>query len=133
MALGRLICLVTPPQFLKARVLWVSPRWIALIFVLFDLGSFCIQFLGLLVVARAYDPSGPVSHGTPTITQGENIIKLGLIIQLLCFGLFGIIGTRFLYISQGWVARNGTEWRLPAWGINISGFLIMVRNCPLAL
>lgn len=110
-------------------MLWVSPRRIALIFVLCDIASFCIQLLGLLVVAKAYDPSSSAGHSTTTVAPGEHIIKLGLVIQLLCFGLFGVVGARFLYISRGWGAPNGTVWRIPAWGINISAFLIMVRNC----
>jgi hypothetical protein len=128
MAFGRLICFITPPAFLNTRTLWVSPRWITVIFVLFDISSFCIQFLGLLVLAGAYKPSSVAEDSTVAITRGEHILKFGLVIQLLCFGLFGVIGARFLYISREWVAPNGTEWRLLAWVINISAFLIMVRN-----
>ena len=127
MTFGRLVHFVTPPSALTARRLWVPPRRTTLIFVLFDVVSFLIQFLGLLIVAGAYGPDKSSEDKAAAIAKGQHVLQLGIVVQLLCFGLFAIVGARFLYVSRGWAAPGGTEWHLLAWVINVSAGLIMVR------
>jgi hypothetical protein len=128
MAFSRLLRFVTPEARYNARSLWLPPTWITFVFVSADVGSFCVQLLGLLVVAEAYTSSSP-PEGTPnTIGNGTNILKLGLLMQLLCFGIFGILGARFLYIGRSWATPGRTEWRLLGWVILGSAALITVHR-----
>jgi hypothetical protein len=80
MTFGRLVYFATPPGALTARRLWVPPQRITLIFVLFDLGSFLIQFLGLLIVAGAYNPDKSPGEKSTAISKGQHILQLGIII-----------------------------------------------------
>jgi len=128
MAFSRLLRFATPESRYNARSLWLPPTWITFTFVSADIGSFSVQLLGLLVVAGAYT-SGSSPESTPsTLRNGTHILKLGLLLQLLCFGIFGILGARFLYIGRSWAAPGRTEWRLLGWAIFGSAALITVHR-----
>lgn len=73
MVLGRLITLVRAEAYSPIR-----PTWLTKIFVLGDLLSFIIQIMG----------SGMLTNN---FTLGKTIILIGLIAQIICFGLFVLV------------------------------------------
>jgi hypothetical protein len=125
MALGRLIWYVTPVAKLKFRSLCIAPRRVAPLFVTFDLGAFFIQFLGICAIGSAY-----TSTKTPDaqkLESGIHLLKFGLVVQLFCFGLFAVIGTRFLLSSRRWRTEVPREkWVRLTYAINGAATLIMV-------
>ncbi|OBT41896.1 hypothetical protein VE00_07406 [Pseudogymnoascus sp. WSF 3629] len=73
MVLGRLITLVRAEAFSPIR-----PTWLTKIFVLGDLLSFIIQIMGSGVLSKNFN-------------LGKTIILIGLIAQIICFGLFVLV------------------------------------------
>lgn len=94
----------------------------------FDISAFLVQFFGLLVLAGAATGNKSPPDIATAVENGERILKLGLIIQLLCFGIFAVIGLRFIIVSRDWHVQNGTEWRPLAWAINTCATIIMVNT-----
>lgn len=88
------------------------------LFVICDIAAFVTQVFG-------GTESTDTNH--ETAKSGLEIMKIGLIIQLLCFGFFLIISVRFRYVSkrfeQSWPDR---QWPTFLLAINISGGLIFV-------
>lgn len=134
-AFGRLVWTVTPLDKINFRTLWVFPRLITPFFVLFDLLAFLIQVWGVLVVSAAYTKADndPEKVDVDDVKTGSNILKIGLIVQLVCFGFFALIGIKFVITSRNWASpidRRGKvlgTWRRLSWAINIAATLIMAR------
>jgi hypothetical protein len=61
--------------------------------------------------------------------NGLEIMKIGLIIQLVCFGFFLVISIRFHSVSkrfeQYWPDK---QWPKFLWAINIAAMLIFVNQ-----
>ena len=94
----------------------------------FDTSAFLIQFLGLVAVAGAVTGNKSTQETETAIASGLRILRFGLVIQLMCFGIFAIIGLRFIVVSKHWHVQNGTEWRSLAWAINACAAIIMVMT-----
>lgn len=73
MVLGRLITLVRAEALSPIR-----PTWLTKIFVLGDLLSFIIQIMGSGMLSKNFN-------------LGKTIILIGLIAQIICFGLFVLV------------------------------------------
>lgn len=129
MVFGRLIWLVTPATWRGFRSLWVPARWITPIFVTLDLLSFFIQLAGLGSVASAHSPNISAEESQKRLENGTSTLKTGLIVQLFGFGIFTVIGLRFVVVSRKWKndwPDDGGRWRRCVWVINICCALIMV-------
>lgn len=129
MVFSRLIWLVTPATRRGFRSLWVPARWITPIFVTLDLLSFLIQLSGLSSVASAHSPKISPEETQKRLDSGISTLRTGLIVQLFGFGIFTIIGARFVVVSRKWEddwPDDRGRWRRCAWAINISCTLIMV-------
>ncbi|KAH9210276.1 RTA1 like protein-domain-containing protein [Leptodontidium sp. 2 PMI_412] len=127
---GRVIWLVTPHDWRGLRSLWVPARWITPIFVTLDLLSFLIQLAGLGSVASAHNPDISPQESQKRLDSGISTLRTGLIVQLLGFGIFTIIGARFIFVSRKWKSdwpEDGGRWLKLAWAINISCALIILR------
>lgn len=137
MAFGRLVWFVTPLEHLRLRSLWVPRRGITPLFVFFDLLSFAIQVVGVGQLGGSQS-KGLTPEEQQRLTQnGERTLKLGLVLQLMCFGIFALIGTRFLVVSRKWgvVGEAGfggdvadARWQRLNWAINGAATMIMVCN-----
>jgi hypothetical protein len=122
----RLIFFVTPAAAMNKSTLWIPPRYITTIFVGLDITAFLIQFLGLVVLAGAANTDKSLQDQISIIQHGERILKLGLIAQLVGFGLFAIVGLRFVVRGRHWHTQNGTRWHSLAWAINGCATIITV-------
>ena len=128
---------VTPAKYSSVRYLWVTPRWMSMllmnrqyfsanfdsqapIFVVCDVISFIIQAIGGLKSATSDTSSEKQS--------AFDIMKIGLAIQLACFGLFLIVSFRFHSIAkhfrESWPDRR---WPKFLWALNIAASLVFVR------
>lgn len=135
---GRLLWWVTPPERHHLRTLWCSARFVTPLFICFDLGSFFIQLLGAGAVGTAYTSKTltPAAQ-QDKIRTGLAALKLGFALQLGCFGLFFVIGTRFLCVSRRWAgtplcyaAPSGANWTRLNWAVNVAAIAITVRQVP---
>ncbi|KAF1997540.1 hypothetical protein P154DRAFT_496760 [Amniculicola lignicola CBS 123094] len=138
-AFGRVLWFATPSSARNFRTLWVPPRWITPVFVTFDLFSFLIQLFGGAKAASGIASAGEDASKeelAKKIESGKNILLVGLSLQLACFGLFAIIGGRFLWVSRKWVVQGpegkvtgatGRQWRSMNWAINGAATLITLR------
>lgn len=118
MAMGRVILHVTPMKYRTIAKLWVVPRWMTPIFVGCDVIAFVIQMLGASQVG---------SSNPNTIKTAFMIMKIGLGVQLACFGLFIVVAARFHFVSRTFRSYwPDSEWTKFAWAINVSAMLIFV-------
>ncbi|SPO07725.1 related to RTM1 protein [Cephalotrichum gorgonifer] len=97
MILGRLILYLGAEELSPVR-----PRWLTKIFVGGDVLSFLVQVLG----------SGMLSNAKTTGT-GQTVILVGLVIQILFFGVFIIATVIFhrRYVQSGMDLRRGPQPR----------------------
>ncbi|KAJ5202988.1 hypothetical protein N7449_005067 [Penicillium cf. viridicatum] len=118
MILGRIICLVDGDSRSLIRAIRLTK-----IFVLGDVLSFLIQSSGggILSTAKSAD----------TMQLGENIIIVGLIVQILFFGFFVIVSIVFhLRISARPTSsslRTSVDWKRCLVVLYFASILIMVR------
>jgi hypothetical protein len=82
-------------------MLWCPPRFVTLLFIAFDIDSFLIQLGGASSRARAIrDDKLTSEERREKQDSGRSIMRLGLILQLICFILFAFVGKRFVVISR---------------------------------
>jgi|SRR3954469_21987178 len=120
----------------NTRTLWCPPHLITPIFVVFDLGAFFIQFLGACAVGAAYS-SKELTAGQreEKMRKGRSALQLGLVLQLICFGLFAVVGTRLIVVSRRWLDKDvpygapRAQWRRLNWTVNVTATIIMVGSC----
>lgn len=118
MAMGRVILHVTPMKYQTMSKLWVTPRWLTPVFVGCDVIAFIIQMLGASQVT---------SSKPDTVKTAFMIMKIGLGVQLACFGFFIIVAARFHFVSRTFRPYwPDNEWTKFAWAINVSALLIFV-------
>lgn len=128
MVFGRLVWWVTPRDQLNARTLWCPPRWITPVFVLFDLFSFLIQLVGIAQVGSAFKENVDPQKQQEDLQDGLHVLKSGLVLQLVGFSIFALLGIRFFLISRKWMAPDGSaSWRKLNLAVNGATTLITVR------
>jgi hypothetical protein len=64
---------------------------------------------------------------------GHSALKLGFALQLVCFGMFVVVSTRFLLVSRRWTRRvlrysapAGASWSQLNWAVNMATLAITV-------
>jgi hypothetical protein len=133
---GRILWWVTPRDGHNFQSLWCSGRWVTPFFVCVDLISFFIQLLGAGALGTAYaSRSLDAKDRQDKTSQGLAALKLGFALQLICFGVFVVIGTRFLYISRQWQGKallyqapRGANWVRLNWVVNVATLAITVGH-----
>lgn len=133
---GRFVWWVTPPNAHRFRLLWFPSRFVTIIFVLFDLGSFFIQLLGAGAMGTAYSSETlPPHEQEEKARKGLAALRLGLGLQMICFGAFAIVSTKFLIVSRCWgkmplryTAASTSSRRHLIWVVYVSAILLMVRS-----
>ncbi|KAH7407937.1 RTA1 like protein-domain-containing protein [Cadophora sp. MPI-SDFR-AT-0126] len=119
MAMGRIALHAAPKDYQTVKHLWIPPRYMTPLFVTCDIGAFVTQVMG---------GADSTDSDRETAENGLKIMKIGLIIQLVCFGFFLVISIRFHSVAkrfeQHWPDK---QWPKFLWAINIAGMLIFVR------
>lgn len=128
MTFGRLVWYISPHKKLNFRSLWIPPRWITPIFVTFDVVTFLIQFFGISQVAVSIKPQGKTDFNK--LQNGLKILRFGLILQMVCFGLFAFIGFHFLIVTRSWTVplsrARRAQWQRLNIAVNVAATLITV-------
>ncbi|KAF2121385.1 RTA1 like protein-domain-containing protein [Lophiotrema nucula] len=133
-AFSRVVWFSCPSERLSFRTLWCFPRWITPTFVLFDLLSFVVQFVGAGLISRSYDHDEShdrsIEETERKATTGRVILVLGLILQMSCFASFAVVAIRYFSISKQWRSQDLGDWQM--WRklnymINIAAALITLR------
>lgn len=132
---GRILWWVTPREHRTYRTLWCPPQRVSLFLVAFDLGSFLIQLLGAFSSAQAMqDKKLTEDERRDKREKGTTIMRIGLVLQVMCFVLFAVMGIRFLIVSRRWAGQAlpygdlHTMWKRLIWAVNVAATLILVGN-----
>jgi hypothetical protein len=136
MTFGRIVCYITPAECRTFGTLWIPVRRITPLFVSFDMLAFLIQLVGIADIGSAYASKDSPQVQATALGHGLRVLKFGLLLQLLCFAIFAIIGLRFILVSRTWggdapSAVADRRWRQCAWMVNGAATLITVgARCP---
>lgn len=134
MTFGRIVWYITPADRRTFSTLWVPVRWITPLFVTFDMFAFLIQLGGITDIGSAYTSTDSPPKQAAALDHGLHVLKFGLLIQLLCFAIFAVVGLRFMLVSRKWgdpAAGADRAWRSCAWMVNGATTLITVgAQCP---
>lgn len=140
---GRIIFHVVPPEARTLRLLWVPARWMAPIFVGFDIFTLLLQLIGALLILDGTDNT---KIDVKKANNGKAIALAGVTLQIVIFGLFTVLAARFHFISRRFLAesqaapsskpdsRNGTRqsfnpnWRMLLYAVNFSCGMITIRS-----
>lgn len=98
MAFGRLVLWVVPVKEQTFRHLWAPVRRLTPTFVAFDVLSFLVQVAGAAMLTSAEDAAG--------VDSGRRVVLLGLLVQIVCFGFFGVVNIRLLLLLRGRLAKE---------------------------
>ena len=116
---GRVLFYATPPEYMNKRTLWIPPRWITPIFVCCDVVAFVVQLLGAASTLN--------THSDAVQQRGKDIVRVGLSLQILCFGFFLIISFRFHFVAAHFREKGkiGRCIKL-LWAINFASTCVFV-------
>jgi len=118
MVVARLVHYLLPQE----RILGISPRWLAKIFVAADIVSFFVQAIGGAMLTNTEDHQ--------VVIRGQNIYMGGIGIQLLFVVVFGVVTAVFFRrvqqkIASGSLVRS-TAWVRPVVWVLCSVILLIV-------
>ncbi|KAF4263868.1 hypothetical protein KXW98_002499 [Aspergillus fumigatus] len=94
---GRILFHVVPPEARTFQLCWVPPRFITPIFVGFDIVALLLQLGGAVLITSA---DGTSSDAKDKFDRGRNIALIGVIVQMVAFGLFSLAAFRFNFTSK---------------------------------
>ncbi|KAH7020384.1 RTA1 like protein-domain-containing protein [Ilyonectria destructans] len=100
----------------------IPKKWLTKIFVFGDLFSFFLQGGG-----GGYQASGTLE----ALESGAKVIIAGLIVQLICFGVFIVVAISFhrsIRKSPTGLSNSGVPWKKHMTALYIGSMLIMVRS-----
>jgi len=132
MAFGRVVYHVTPEERRNFKNLWVPARFITPIFVILDIIGFLIMFIGLGGMAASVtndDIKSDPKKLKSTVDNALIALKVGLVLQLICFLIFTLLASRFIMVSKRW--RNqwpDAKWRKFALVICAACFFLLIRS-----
>ena len=118
MVVARLVHFVLPQE----RILGMSPRWLAKIFVAADIVSFLVQAVGGSMLANNEDNN--------IADIGQKVYMAGIGVQLFFVIVFGVVTAVFYRnldqrITQGTMVRS-TAWVRPLVWVLIGVILLIV-------
>ncbi|KAI4136851.1 MAG: hypothetical protein L6R39_007586, partial [Caloplaca ligustica] len=129
-AFGRLLYYTVPPSHRTFRTLFMPARFIAPVFVVLDVVAFFIQLIGLGIALQSInkDEEDMDQEDKDAQKRGVDILRVGLIVQLLVFGIFAVLCVRIVLISKRWQFAwpDAGKWRALGWIVATGSFLITV-------
>ncbi|OQD99741.1 hypothetical protein PENVUL_c061G07704 [Penicillium vulpinum] len=94
---SRILFLVVPKEQRTFRLCWVPPRWITPIFVGFDIIALLLQLGGAVMISTVEVTD---KDARKNLNTGKHVAQIGVIIQLVAFGLFAVAAVRFNFTSK---------------------------------
>ncbi|KAL6237722.1 hypothetical protein BDW75DRAFT_72029 [Aspergillus navahoensis] len=100
---GRIIFVVVPREQRIIKVCWVPPRWITPIFVGFDIGALMLQLIGAVMITSG---NGNSQDDIDTFNRGRDLALVGVIVQIVAFGLFTVAAIRLNFTSKKFIMHT---------------------------
>ncbi|KAL5343453.1 RTA1 like protein-domain-containing protein [Aspergillus crustosus] len=141
---GRIIFLVVPKEQRTLKICWVPPRWVTPIFVGFDVVALLLQLVGALMITSG---NGTSQDDIDTFNRGRDLALVGVIVQIVAFGIFAVAAVRFNFTSKRFIKSaseplvGGDDFNLsvqdkprkPDWrpllrAVNFSTIMILIRS-----
>ncbi|KAL4926809.1 RTA1 domain-containing protein [Aspergillus undulatus] len=97
---GRIIFLVVPKDQRTFRICWVPPRWVTPIFVGFDVAALMLQLIGAVMITSG---DGTSQEDIGNFNRGQDLALVGVIVQIVAFGVFTVAAIRFNFTSKAFV------------------------------
>ncbi|KAL2868578.1 RTA1 domain-containing protein [Aspergillus lucknowensis] len=94
---GRIIFQVVPKEHRTFKVCWVPPRFVTPIFVAFDILALFLQLIGAVMITSG---NGTSQDDLNTFNRGRDLALVGVIVQIVAFGIFTIAAVRFNFTSK---------------------------------
>ncbi|KAL4920930.1 RTA1 like protein-domain-containing protein [Aspergillus aurantiobrunneus] len=141
---GRIIFLVVPKEQRTFKICWVPPRWVTPIFVGFDIAALMLQLIGAVMITSG---NGTSQEDINTFNRGRDLALVGVVVQIVAFGIFTIAAIRFNFTSKAFVkagneplqAQNEfsmvvqdkprkSDWQYLLRAVNFSTAMILIRS-----
>ncbi|KAJ5732244.1 hypothetical protein N7493_003725 [Penicillium malachiteum] len=116
MELGRIMIMTDGDNYSLIRRTWLTK-----IFVVGDIASFVIQFMGAAMLSK---------QTASAVETGEDFMKFGVLVQILFFGFFVITAAIFhmRFNKSGSTRRWATPWQKHMMMIYGSSMMIFIRS-----
>ncbi|KAJ5729532.1 uncharacterized protein N7483_004040 [Penicillium malachiteum] len=116
MELGRIMIMTDGNNYSLIRRTWLTK-----IFVVGDIASFVIQFIGAAMLSK---------QTASALETGEDFMKFGVLVQILFFGLFVITAAIFhmRFNKSGSTRRWATPWQKHMMIIYACSMMIFIRS-----
>ncbi|KAJ5618360.1 hypothetical protein N7528_007003 [Penicillium herquei] len=116
MELGRIMIMTDGDNYSLIRRTWLTK-----IFVVGDIASFVIQFIGAAMLSK---------QTASAVETGEDFMKFGVLVQILFFGFFVITAAIFhmRFNKSGSTRRWATPWQKHMMMIYGSSMMIFIRS-----
>ncbi|KAJ5205255.1 ZIP metal ion transporter [Penicillium cf. griseofulvum] len=141
---SRILFLIVPREARTFRLCWVPPQFITPIFVGFDILALLLQ-LGGAVMITSVDAADKDAKNK--LNTGKHVAQIGVVIQLVAFGLFAVAAVRFNFTSKRFISSlserfenvgktgyridgiiKNKHWPALLRVVNITTILILVRS-----
>ncbi|KAL2822151.1 RTA1 like protein-domain-containing protein [Aspergillus cavernicola] len=143
---GRIIFLVVPKDQRTFRICWVPPRFVTPIFVGFDVIALFLQLIGAVMITSG---NGTSQDDIDSFNRGRDLALIGVIVQIVAFGIFTIAAVRFNFTSKKFLKAapqplypqdqddfalqvqdkpRKTEWQSLLRVVNLSTVMILIRS-----
>ncbi|KAF2855909.1 hypothetical protein T440DRAFT_463256 [Plenodomus tracheiphilus IPT5] len=126
---GRIVWWVTPAETRRSRLFWPPIHVTVPLLIVLVLVCALLQLIGAVKVANA---DLVVTGDVPW--TGLAMLKVGMILQIVGFALFFVIGARFVFLSRYWANKTlpypapRGSWSLIYWTIYGSVMVMMIRT-----
>ncbi|KAG0160688.1 hypothetical protein PDIDSM_8218 [Penicillium digitatum] len=122
--------LIVPQEARTLRLCWVPPRFITPIFVGCDIIALLLHFGGAVMIS-AVDAKD--KDAKSKLTTGKHVAQVGVIIQLVAFGLFAVAAVRFNFTSKRFSGSLSERYENVGEKKCIVGGIVKDKNWPALL
>ncbi|CAI7602228.1 unnamed protein product [Penicillium glandicola] len=127
---SRILFLIVPQEARTFRLCWVPPRFITPIFVGCDIVALLLQLGGAVMISSV---DATAEDAKSKLNAGKHVAQVGVIIQLVAFGLFAVAAVRFNFTSKRFAGSLSERYENVGEKEYIIGGVIKDKNWPALL
>ncbi|CAI7637645.1 unnamed protein product [Penicillium discolor] len=127
---GRILFLIVPQEARTLRLCWVPPRFITPIFVGCDIIALLLQLGGAVMISAVDATDKDVKN---KLNTGKHVAQVGVIIQLVAFGMFAVAAVRFNFTSKRFTGSLSERYENFGEKEYIIGGVVKDKNWPTLL
>ncbi|KAJ6150481.1 ZIP metal ion transporter [Penicillium samsonianum] len=127
---SRILFLVVPQEARTFRLCWAPPRFITPIFVGCDIIALLLQLGGAVMISAVDATDKDVKN---KLNTGKHVAQVGVIIQLVAFGLFAVAAVRFNFTSKRFTGSLSERYENVGGKEYIIGGVVKNKNWPALL